>query len=38
MDATHTPVIHNGLIRDKTTKTLHNIIIEDKKESVLVKF
>lgn len=38
MDATHTPIVHNKLIRDDDIKTRHSIEVEDTTHWILVKF
>ena len=38
MDSTHTPIVHNWLIRTNKTKTKHSIIIKQEKESIKAIF
>jgi hypothetical protein len=38
MDSTHTPIVHNGIIRTDKIKTKHTIKIEKINNSIIAKF
>ncbi len=38
MDATHTPLVHNGLIRSNQTPTIHTLFVHQTQEQVRVEF